>query len=196
MPRLHRTIGMVVLLASTSCAGPRTPPAERPPSEPVIAFVGVTVLPLETAAALPDQTVVVRGDRIERVGSRTAVSVPAGARVIDGHGRYLMPGLIDMHVHLGRTQDLAIMLALGVTTVRNMWGAPIHLAWRDRIARGELRGPTIVTAGPILDGEPPAHPGSLIVRTEADAEYPPDRHHLAGLTPRMRQRLGDATRAT
>jgi imidazolonepropionase-like amidohydrolase len=146
----------------------------------VTAFVGVTVLPLETAVTLPDQTVVIRGDRIERVAPRAEVAIPAGARVIDGHGRYVLPGLIDAHVHLARTQDLAILLALGVTTVRNMWGAPVHLTWRDQIARGELPGPTIVTAGPILDGDPPAHPGSLIVRTAADVDQAIALHRRLG----------------
>lgn len=123
---------------------------------------------------------VVRGERIERVGPRSAVEVPPAAQVIDGRGRTLMPGLIDAHVHLARTEDLAILLALGVTTVRNMWGAPIHLEWRDRVARGELPGPTIYTAGPIVDGEHPAHPGSLIVRSEADADRAIALHRQLG----------------
>jgi len=157
-------------VASLQCGRPAAPGPARPPGEPVVAFVGVTVLPLDTAAAVVDQTVVVRGERIERVGPRGAVEVPAEAQVVEGRGRYLLPGLVDAHVHLARTEDLAILLALGVTTVRNMWGAPIHLEWRDRVARGELPGPTIYTAGPIVDGERPAHPGSLIVRSEADAD--------------------------
>ncbi len=66
----------------------------------------------------------------------------------------------DDRLFLNRTEDLAALLALGVTTERNMCGAPIHLEWRDRVARGELPGPTIYTAGPIVDGEPPAHPGA------------------------------------
>jgi imidazolonepropionase-like amidohydrolase len=170
---------MAVLLATLDCA-PAPAPAAAASSDPVTAFVGVTVLPLDSAARLADQTVLVRGERIERIGPRAAVAVPAGARIIDGHGRYLMPGLMDLHVHLSRLQDLSTLLALGVTTVRNMWGAPIHLEWRDRIARGELRGPTIVTAGPIVDGDPPGHPGSLIVRTAADADRAIALHRRLG----------------
>ena len=182
MTRFQRALGIAVALAATHCGEPpRRPPTTAPgPGEPVTAFVGVTVLPLETTATLPDQTVVVRGDRIERVAPRAEVAVPAGARVIDGRGRYLLPGLIDAHVHLARTQDLAILLALGVTTVRNMWGAPIHLAWRDRIARGELPGPRIVTAGPIVDGFPPAHLGSLIVHDAAEADQAIALHRRLG----------------
>ena len=67
----------------------------------MIAFVGVTVLPLDTAAVLSDQIVVVRG---ERVGPRAEVAVPPEAQVIDGRVRYLMPRLMDLHVHLVRTR--------------------------------------------------------------------------------------------
>jgi imidazolonepropionase-like amidohydrolase len=191
MTRLHRALALAVLLASTQCgppvapSGPQRSPGPgagtpQPASDAVIAFVGATVVPLDSAALLADQTVVIRGDRIERIGVRTAIALPAGTRIIDGRGRYLIPGLMDMHVHLAATRDLALLLALGVTTVRNMWGAPIHLAWRDRIARGELLGPTIVTAGPILDGDPPAHPGSWIVRSAADADRAIALHRRLG----------------
>src|SRR5678816_1133295 len=166
--------------ASLDCARSAAPEPAHAPGEPAVAFVGVTVLPLDTGAGLPDHTVIVRGERIERVGPRASVAVPPDAQVIDGRGRTLMPGLMDMHVHLNRTEDLAILLALGVTTVRNMWGAPIHLEWRDRVARGELPGPTIYTAGPIVDGEHPAHPGSLIVRSEADADRAIALHRRLG----------------
>jgi imidazolonepropionase-like amidohydrolase len=201
-PRLHLTLAIAVV-ASLHCARPPVPEPARGPGEPVVAFVGVTLLPLDTGAAVPDQTVVVRGERIERVGPRAAVAVPPEARVIDGRGRYLMPGLMDLHVHLDRTEDLAILLALGVTTVRNMWGAPIHLEWRDRIARGELPGPTIYTAGPIVDGEHPAHPGSLIVRSEADADRAIALHRRLGydfvkvysrLAPPVFDRLAEGAR--
>src|SRR5262249_12521426 len=185
------------------CARAAAPEPVRAPGEPMVAFVGVTLLLLDTAAAVPDQTVVVRGERIERVGPRGAVEDPPEAQVIAGRERYLMPGLIDVHVHLALMEDLVILLALGDTTVRNMWGAPIHLEWRDRVARGELPGPTIYTAGPIVDGERPAHPGSLIVRSEADADRAIALHRRLGydlvkvysrLTPPMFDRLAEGAR--
>lgn len=179
--RSWRTFAIAAAVASLQCA---RPPAlretVRAPDEPAVAFVGVTVLPLDTAAVLADHTVIVRGDRIERLGPRAAIAVPPGAQVIDGRGRYLIPGLMDMHVHLARRQSLELLVAFGVTTVRNMWGAPIDLAWRDRIARGELPGPRIFTAGPIVDGDPPVHPGSLIVRTVADADAAIALHRRLG----------------
>ncbi|HEX3482254.1 MAG TPA: amidohydrolase family protein [Kofleriaceae bacterium] len=196
-------LAVAAVAASLRCARPTAPEPVRASGEPVVAFVGVTLLSLDTAAAVPDQTVVVRGERIERVGPRGAVEVPPEAQVIAGRGHYLMPGLIDAHVHLARTEDLAILVALGVTTVRNMWGAPIHLEWRDRVARGELPGPAIYTAGPIVDGERPAHPGSLIVRSEADADRAIALHRQLGydlvkvysrLAPPVFDRLADGAR--
>jgi len=112
---------------------------------------------------LPDTTVLVAGDRIVKVGPASQVKVPDGAQVIDGHGRFLMPGLVDMHVHCWFPTDLTLFVANGVTTIRNMFGAPLHVGWRDEIAAGRLFGPTIV------DGDPPVWPGSRVVKTPEDA---------------------------
>src|SRR5689334_9392768 len=105
-----RLLVAAAVAASLHCARPAVPEPARASGELVVALVGVTLLPLDTAAAVPDQTVVVRGERIERVGPRSAVEVPPAAQVIDGRGRTLIPGLIDAHVHLARTEDLAILL--------------------------------------------------------------------------------------
>ncbi|HEX4423448.1 MAG TPA: amidohydrolase family protein [Kofleriaceae bacterium] len=134
------------------------------------AFTDVSVVPMASDGVLAHHTVVVRGDRIVAVAPRPAVSLPAGVRVIDGAGKWLMPGLADMHVHTWHAEDLTMFLAAGVTTIRNMWGVPQHLAWRSQIARGERLGPTIVTAGALLDGDPPDWPGSITITDPADAE--------------------------
>lgn len=126
------------------------------PSQP-IAFVNVNVVPFDRERILEDQTVIVLDGRIAQIGPAASVKVPAGALKIDGRGKYLMPGLADMHVHLAPVADLAgqqlqLFLANGVTTVRNMIGKPEHLQLRDRVAKGELPGPTIYTAGPPMLG--------------------------------------------
>lgn len=138
-------------------------------TEPVTAFVGVHVVPMDRERFLPDRTVFVRGERIVRIGAANATEIPDGTRVIDGHGRYLMPGLADMHVHVWTEGDLLLYVANGVTTIRNMSGAPLHLEWRERIAKGELLGPTLVTAGPIVDGNPPSWSRSAVVETAEQA---------------------------
>jgi imidazolonepropionase-like amidohydrolase len=127
----------------------------------VVAFVNVNVVPFDRERILTGQTVIVRDGRIAEIGPVEKTKVPAGALQIDGRGKYLMPGLADMHVHLfpgmGQPDDLTnqqfqLFLANGVTTIRNMIGKAEHLALRDRVAKGELLGPTIYTAGPPLLG--------------------------------------------
>jgi imidazolonepropionase-like amidohydrolase len=128
----------------------------------VLAFVGVSVLPLDSDRVLEGQTVVVRGDRIEAMGPVASTPVPAGATQIDGRGRYLMPGLADMHLHLmpgegapsdPAGQQLSLLLANGITTARALGGPPSGLALRDKVARGELLGPTLRVAGPSFHGK-------------------------------------------
>ena len=121
------------------------------------AFTHVTVLPMEGPDTLPDHTVLVRGERIERVGPAPSVAVPRGARVVEGRGMYLVPGLVDMHVHPYDTDGLASYLRYGVTTIAVMHGFPAVLEWRDRIRKGELPGPTIYSAGPSVNGYPPGN---------------------------------------
>jgi imidazolonepropionase-like amidohydrolase len=113
-----------------------------------LAIEHVTVIPMVRDTTLIDQTVLVAGDRIVWIGPAAEARVPAGARRIDGRGRFLIPGLADMHVHIDHVEDLARWVAAGVTTVRNMRGHPEHLRYRQQIARGEVVGPTIFTTGP------------------------------------------------
>ena len=120
----------------------------------------------------PDQTVLIDGDRIVAIGPRDAVPVPEDVMLIDGTDKYLMPGLADMHVHLEYFDEptvLDLFLANGVTTVRNMDGRDYLLEWRDQVSAGELVGPTIVTAGPLLDGDPPLRADNTVVTTADDA---------------------------
>lgn len=121
---------------------------------PVAAFVDVNVIPMDREHVLAHQTVLVRGDRVVALGPTAKTQVPAGARRIDGRGKYLIPGLADMHAHVNDKQEqLFLFLANGVTTVRDMFGRPATLALRDRVATGALLGPRIYTAG--LDEECP-----------------------------------------
>jgi imidazolonepropionase-like amidohydrolase len=128
----------------------------------VTAFVGVNVIPMDRERVLKNQTVVVRGGRIAEIGDAAKVKAPKDARVIDGRGKWLLPGLIDMHTHLFSddefpdslaADELAVMIANGVTTVRLMIGTPEHLVLRERVAKGELLGPALYVASPQLAGK-------------------------------------------
>lgn len=136
--------------------------------EGALAVVDVSVVPMDRNVVLRHQTVVVERGRVTYVGPAATARVPRGARVIPGAGRYLLPGLIDMHVHLQRA-DLPRYLAAGITTVRNMWGTPGVRRLQADVASGAERGPTILSASPGLDGTPPQWPGTVAVLDSASA---------------------------
>jgi imidazolonepropionase-like amidohydrolase len=151
---------------------------DLPAAPPLVAFVNVQVIPMDRPQVLADQTVIVRDGRIAVVGDRGTVSIPEAAQVIDGQGGYLLPGLVDMHVHIEDENDLLLYAANGVTTVRNLWGntekklwmgMPDQLVLRERINRGELFGPTIYTAGPIMEGNPATTPLMPVFTTPEQA---------------------------
>ena len=118
----------------------------------------VTVLPMDGRDSLVDHTVLIRGETILQVVPAAAARIPRSARRIDGRGRYLLPGLADMHVHPYDRDGLPSYLAHGVTTIAVMHGFPAVLEWRDQIRRGTLVGPTIYAAGPSVSGYPPGNP--------------------------------------
>ncbi len=127
-----------------------------------VALVGATVVPMDREGVLRDHSVIVRGDRIALVAPAQSIDTQ-GATVIDARGKWIVPGLADMHVHVWSDKDFGLYLLNGVTTIRNMWGTEQHLAWRTALAAGTILGPTMFTTGPVLDGSPPIWPGSTIV---------------------------------
>lgn len=132
----------------------------RAQSSQVVAFVNVNVLPMDRERVLKNQTVIVRDGRIAELGAASKIKVPQDALVVEGKGKYLMPGLAEMHGHLPTPQMseqvahalLFLYAANGVTTVRGMLGAPNQLALRDKAARGEIFAPTLYLAAPALSG--------------------------------------------
>lgn len=158
--------------------GPGATRSARP-----IAFVGVNVIPMTPEdSILSDRTVIVRDGHIAVIGP-AAAGVPSNALRIDGRGRYLTPGLVDAHVHLEYFDEpsvLGLFVANGITSVRNMDGRPYLLEWKRRTASSELLGPTIYTAGPILDGDPPARDDHTVVRDPTAARVAVARQDSAG----------------
>jgi imidazolonepropionase-like amidohydrolase len=179
---LSATLALIAACALRKPPALDVPPAASFSAAPsgVVAITHATVVPMVGDGVLADHTVVVRGDRIVALAPSGELEVPAEATVIDGTGKWLMPGLADMHVHIWNQDDLTLFLAAGVTTVRNMFGERRHLVWRSHIARGEWIGPTIVTAGPLIDGEPPVWPGSTVLDDPADADRVVTEQQAAG----------------
>jgi imidazolonepropionase-like amidohydrolase len=140
------------IIAVSAAAGAQQPAA--------LAILNVTVIPMDRERTEADQTVIVRGDRIEALGPAASVTVPPGARRIDGRGKFLIPTLSEMHAHIppGNATEaemervLTLYAVNGIGTVRGMLGAPQHLPLRDRANRGEILSPWIYTSGPSFNG--------------------------------------------
>src|SRR5262249_21823094 len=148
----------VVALAGTFAARAE----DAPPG--ALAITGVTVIDATGAPARPDMTVVVTGERITAVGKAGAVGVPEGAWVVDGKGKYLLPGLWDMHVHTAGPFFLTLYLANGVTGVRDMHALDPDATFglRQQVQEGKQPAPRVVAAGPLGGGPKPLVPGSLV----------------------------------
>jgi imidazolonepropionase-like amidohydrolase len=138
----------------------------------LVAITHATVIDPGAATTRRDMTIVVRGTRIEQVGASASVRPPASARVIDATGKFVIPGLWDMHVHTdvpGGRALLALYVANGVTGVRDMDGDLARLRGFQRdIAAGTLVGPRLVVSGPYLAGQRVPLP-HILVRTPEDA---------------------------
>lgn len=140
-----------------------------------IALTHVTVIDATGSRPQPNMTVLVRGERIVALGRYGDVPIPRGAQVVNLTGKFLIPGLCDMHVHSAGLEavDPPLYLANGVTTVREMSGSPLLHEWRDRVEDGTLLGPRSVIASPLVDGSPSLWTGLgapyIEVGTEAEA---------------------------
>jgi imidazolonepropionase-like amidohydrolase len=170
MSRLPAALVLALTMSSAATA-PRTSPSG------VVAITHVTVIDGADEVPRIDHTVVIQGNRIVAVGPASSTRIPAGARRVDGHGKYLVPGFWDMHVHTvmpGGRRVLALYIANGVTGVRDMAGDWAQLtAWRREIARGSLIGPRIVASGPYLEGGDVPIP-HLLIRTPDEARLAVD----------------------
>lgn len=121
-----------------------------------LAITHVTIVDTRTGLLIPDQTVIVQNGRVLTVAAASAVPHQPDDTVVDGHNKYLIPGLWDCHIHLSWTTvaSLPLLVATGVTEVRDLGSNFSQIeGWRARIAAGELVGPHIMRAGPILNGK-------------------------------------------
>jgi imidazolonepropionase-like amidohydrolase len=153
-------------------------------SETVYAITDVTIVDVENGFAVPGQTVIVVGDRIDKIGTQGTLDISQVAKIIDGRGLYLMPGLVDAHVHYSDSPVFGrVMIANGVLLVRDMGMLNEYiLKLRDELNRGETLGPEMVASGVILDGSPPLIPSiSLGIVTPEEARTAVDRQAAAGV---------------
>ncbi|HUF29450.1 MAG TPA: amidohydrolase family protein [Gemmatimonadaceae bacterium] len=170
-------LGVVVL----SCAARASGDSAKPANAGDFAFVDVTVIPMDLAGAVPGQTVLVSDGVITSIGPVSRVRPRAGDTVIDGRGKFLIPGLAEMHAHVpgGNAPEqlvrdiMFLYVANGVTTIRGMLGAPMQLELREQLARGEIVGPTLFVGAPSLNGQsaPTPEAAARLVREHQAAGY-------------------------
>ena len=169
-------VAVFVLLIASGLSGQTT------------AFIGVNVIPMDRERILANQTVIVRNGVVAEIGDASRVKVPKDAVAIDGKGKYLIPGLVDMHTHLLSDSDeypdsiapdeLRVMVANGVTTVRFMIGTPELLKLRERSAAGAIVAPTIYVASPHLTGREQGN--NFVVKTTDEAREAVRKSKAAG----------------
>jgi imidazolonepropionase-like amidohydrolase len=150
---MHITLAALVLCLMSL-------PAESPPA----AIVGATLMDGTGAPPIPDSVVIVRGRRIAAVGSKDSVPIPPDARQVDARGKWLIPGLIDMHVHLDEVISPGAFVLFGVTSVRDMGSRLVTLQrLRARAAMGEVL-PRLYWMGRNIDQGRPSWWGAVAVK--------------------------------
>jgi hypothetical protein len=141
----------------------------------------VTVIDTETGKEAQDRTVVISGERISEVRDGKAVKLPEGVKVVDGTGKYLIPGLWDMHVHVwDYDSTFPLFLANGVTGVREMFGPPDANQFRAELVAKKTLAPRFYLASPIIDGHPKVWPTSIEVNTPEEARKVVDEQKQKG----------------
>lgn len=156
------SVAAVIAMALSAQAWAQQPSGSVEERDDPVAFVNVSLIAMTGERVEAAQTVLVDGDRIVLIGATSDIALPEGTRVIDGEGRFLVPGLTDAHVHLdgdgtgahGSRENFGdglLYLAHGVTTVFNLRGLPVHLDWKRKVENGELLGPTIYTSGEFVN---------------------------------------------
>lgn len=158
--------------------------AQPSTAAPALAFQRVNIVDVRAGRVLKDQTVIVEGGRLTHVGPAKSVKTPAGATVVDGRSKYLIPGLWDMHVHAawpGIGGVFApLFVANGVTGVREMYGSMYAIKiWKGNYYSGQA-WPRMIGAGHILDGPKPFWPGSMVAANAAEGRAAVDSLHAKG----------------
>lgn len=152
-----------VLPAAALAQGPGAAPAP-------VAFTNVTVLTMDGDRRLADHTVIVRDGRIAALGPSASTPVPTGVTRVDGRGKFLMPGLAEMHAHVPpgnptreQLEDIMFLyVANGITTIRGMLGAPYQIQLKEQLERGAMLGPQFFPAAPSLNGNSAPTPEAAV----------------------------------
>ena len=169
---MKKLLVLPLLLAIFCCT------AQTPASETV--FRNVNIIPMTEETVMRNQDVLVKNGEIAAIGNTGKVKFSKDARIIEGNGKFLIPGLAEMHAHVPPVDDiepmkevLKLFLYNGITTIRGMLGHPRHLELRSKIQSGEIIGPHFYTSGPSFNGNSVKTPeaGAEMVRNQKQAGY-------------------------
>ena len=173
---MKSSLFVVAALLFLSCTAQQ--PADNRIKE--IVFSNVSVIPMDKNEVLLNQDVIVKNGVITAIGPTTKLKYSKDALVIDSKGKYLMPGLAEMHAHVPPIDDIEPMKAVvklfalkGVTTIRGMLGHPRHIELRSKIQSGEIIGPRFITSGPSFSGNTVKTPeaAATMVKDQKKAGY-------------------------
>lgn len=163
-------LGFGQVCAATAAQEPPAPVSSPNASTSQTYLTHVTVIDTGSVKAAKDRTVVIYGERISEVRDSKSAKPPPNAKIVDGTGKYLIPGLWDMHVHRTALESTyPLYLANGVTGVRDMWGPADANKFRAELAAKGIDAPHLYLASPIVDGSPPNWPNSIAVGTSEEA---------------------------
>lgn len=162
------------MIAAVSCSGSidkiktqEENKALKKTSESIV-FKNVNIIPMTKEVILEGYSVLVWDGKIKAIDKFENLKLSETTKIVDATGKYLMPGLSDMHVHIDHGNDGTLLLANGVTLVRNMWGNPRTLALKRDIQKKLVRGPEIYTTGALIDGPGAYWTSSLIIENPED----------------------------
>ncbi|MBT8219838.1 MAG: amidohydrolase family protein [Bacteroidia bacterium] len=161
----HRIPILFVVLLFSTCANPWPKESE----EEVLVLKNVNLISMESDQVIYGQNIVIKNNLIDYVGSLGNLQGLKDSKIIDGQGKYLIPGLCDMHMHIDHPDILQVNLAYGITTVMNYRGLPEHLILREKATKNAIFSPNIYTTGDYMEGYPATVPGFLSFNNADDA---------------------------
>lgn len=149
-----RILSLLTVLLLVSCSRSKSNASSN-----ILVIQGANLMTMENDEIHTDQTIIIVGDRIKSIHHANTVDIPKGATVINAKGKYVIPGLADMHMHIDHPDVLKVNLAFGITTVMNYRGLPEHLLLREKARRNQIFSPSIYTTGDYMEGYPGTMPG-------------------------------------
>ncbi len=185
---------LLFLFCSISC---NTPQVAEISGEGATVFTNINVVPMNNSEVLENQTVIIRNGKIEKISAAEEIKIGDGATLIDGKGKYLMPGISEMHAHIPIAREgndslvketLLLYLSGGITLIRGMLGNPYHLELRKAVAEGNILGPRIYTSSPSMNGNSVTSVQEAIDKT---SQYQKDGYDFLKIHPGIQLEVFD-----